>query len=58
MELENPPLEEWPPELPLENPPLEDEKPPELEPLDQSTDELVGSGSRGMVRSLVFSQPQ
>jgi hypothetical protein len=42
----------------LENPPLEDEKPPELEPLDQSTDELVGSGRRGMVRSLVFSQPQ
>jgi hypothetical protein len=53
-----PPPEELPPELPLENPPLEEEKPPELDPLDQSMEELVGSGSWGMVCSLAFSQPQ
>jgi hypothetical protein len=53
-----PPPEDLPPELLLENPPPEDENPPELDPLDQLTEELVGSGSRGMVRSLAFSQPQ
>jgi hypothetical protein len=51
-----PPPEEWPPELELE---LELEL--NEEPLDESKEELVdvdGSGSRGVTRALVFSQPQ
>ena len=61
-----PPPEEWPPELELE-PELKEElleeplEEPKDVPLDESKEELVdvvGSGSRGVTRALVFSQPQ